>query len=538
MPSIKTALTQCAVVSPADPLLWLSQKFLNMSPSGQLYELRKKSAVLRTFTTPAASCCALLSTADVVLTLEDHLAVTDATCSAKALIETTFFRSTHPTLKPLSSWQKRMQRVTGKSVQTSTQTGGDGSGIDVATQLRPTTTESTTQTTLTGTKVLETLGQEMTLYKKRAQELKSEEQSIHEVFQRVYFESTGLNARLLAFWNTMDVHQVGCLDRATLLQGLINHPDARKNIPGLSNLFRPKRWQQTFDEIVQHTTTTTTTTTTSSTQTITLVGIQQWLTHNTATISRSDFIKALNADPILNTILRWSECLHPLLRPRKYHHLFNQIIHSDSSSSSRPAPQSVDPSRMNERQLIAYIQQCRVGSAEDVHAETVSSLFHLMAEKEDGKIGKYHLLRIVTGADTSLEAEEVRAVLHFSVSLRPLLTPRMWSHSFDNIDQDEDGLLSYDEFTEFIHAFTSQDGDVVKKEEEKKQQQMEMQIAHELTQDTMQQVKRLFDYVDTPPGSGTLAKRDLLHVVLDDNVYREMLRNTPPLRPLLYPGQW
>ena len=595
MPSVKVALTRCAVVSPEDPLLWLSRSFLDMSSSGDRYEIRQKSAVLRTYTpipsssalstialpstttrtTPTATTTpdttSLLTTttataSDVSLTLlpEDILTIDQATAPSSQLENSMFYKSTHPTLKPLSAWQKRMERVTGKSVQATTQTGGNGRGVDQCTQFRPTTQQRGSQTTLTGTKVLEELGQEMKHYVQRNSELRSEEEAIHAVFQRVYFHSTGLHERLQSFFNAIDVHQEGRVDRTTLLQGLVRYQHSSRAIPGLKQLFRPKRWQQTFQEICDagtenngtaHTTTTTNNKSFSSSRhrrTITLPGIKQWLSTNTATISIQDFVKALDQDPVLQTVLRWSECLHPLLRPRTFNHLFKQIAthgngsaggstystggSSNSSNSASSNAVYYDPTRMTEQQLLGYIRDCRVGSAEDCRSETIAELFHLMCE-EDGMVGKHHLLKMITGTNTSYEAEEVRRVIQFSVSLRPLLQPRTWSARFDAMDHDGDGLLSFVEFNQFITSFTSDESMLAKQEEDLRIQQIEMQIAQDLTLQTMQHVKVLFDTVDKQ-GTGLMHKMALLQVVLDDEEYRELLRTTPPLRPLLYPGKW
>ena len=116
-------------------------------------------------------------------------------------------------------------------------------------------------------------------------------------------------------------------------------------------------------------------------------------------------------------------------------------------------------------------------------------------------VGKHHLLRIVTGVNNTSEAEEVRCIVNFSVSLRSLLSPKLWSSQFDLIDVDQDGLLSYNEFYQFITSFTSMNSDLAKLEEHSIKLKLEYQIANNLTKEIMQQVKELFDYISAVFGS-------------------------------------
>ena len=412
----------------------------------------------------------------------------------------------------------------GRSSESCTQTGAEGFGVHVGTQFCPKLRSSDTQTSLTGTDALTMLGEEMKIKRVREEEMKSEDEAIHLVFQRVYFDSTGMGNKLATLFESMlsqssrkkvSTTTTTVVSKTIFLKWIMEHREEMKFCPGLKTLCRPSTWSATFGEMVKSG---------DKDRGITLAGMREWLM-KAASVSRLDLMKGLRNDPILRAIVRWSESLHPLLRPREYHHVFAKIAGSAASSA-----------RISERELLAYVRESRLGSAEDATSETISSLFVRMQE-EDGMIGKVRMLRIITGSDTCAEAEEVRAILRFSVSLRSLLIPRMWIESFDRIDSDHDGLLTYDEFALFIQERTSIDGEMARREEEKKMKEGEMRIASELTLGTMQKVKLLFDRVDVKK-TGNITKVHLLLTVLEDEEYREMLRDTPPLRPLLRPGRW
>ena len=560
MPSVKVALTQCSVASPDDPLLWLSKHFLNISSAGDQYELRKRSSAIRTYRTtsttsintvplPSTISTSSTSTSDITLSLDniDLQSIKSATTPSKIVQNNILSRATNPILQPLTPWEKRKLRIAGKLISTQTQTGSSGQNNDVSTQFRPTTISIETQTTLTGKKTLEELGKEMTSLKRRTNELQSEEIAIHQVFQRLYFTSNGLDLKINQMFHKLDPLSKG-ISRSMMLKYLNSNINLRQSIPNLRQLFIPETWKRTFDEmcLISH----------KDDDGSLNDGLLRekdfklWLTKH-ATVSRKDLMNALRNDPILAIVLRWSESLHPLLRPREYHRVFQNIANegnenqqqnqnpetndiandNDNSSMNR-----IGTDRINEQQLLEYVRRSRIGSAEDAHSETISMLFNLMSE-DDGYVGKHHLLQIITGVDSSVNAEAVREVLRFSVSLRPLMVPKFFSNKFDEIDQDDDGLLSYNEFSSFISSFTSVDGELAKREEIIKQNKYEMLIANELTTKTMLAVRTLFSSIDVTT-SGTIAKNQMLRSVLDDEKVRTMLHDLPPLRPLLHPGKW
>ena len=564
MPSVKTALTQCAVVGPADPLLWLSRHFLSISEAADQYELRKQSATLRTYRTasttaiatkpmPSFTAAASVGTADVTLSLslndDDRKAIEDATAPSRRIQDGMLSRSTHPILAPLTTWEKRIRRVTGKSVHTGMQTGG-GYGCEKGTQARTMIKTQETQTMLTGKEALIELGEEMQALSRRTKEMKSEEEAIHEVFQRLYFDGMGMDQRLIEMFDVLDPNSVG-VARSKLLRYVVSRPSLRKTMPGLRGLLRPESWKRTFNEMCGSGTVAVSSSNgtgqkkeetkgteleikqaskNNSNLVVRRQDVRLWLSKR-AVVTRKGLVHALEQDHVLAAVLRWSEALHPLLRPREYHRVFQAITQCAATPDAH-----VGNDRISEAQLVSYVRTSRVGSAEDAASETVSSLFNLMCE-DDGHIGKSHLLRIVTGVNTSTVAEEVRAVLSFSVSLRPLLRPKEWSRKFDEMDSDGDGLLSYDEFSTFLRSFTSQDGELARREEEQRLREGEMRIAQELTADTMLRIKRLFDQMD-PQKTGVIDRFQFLKAVLDDPVVREMLRDEPPLRNLLHPSKW
>ena len=252
MPEIKAALAKMSIVAPEDPQLWLAKYFLAISSAGTAYEIRRQNAVVRTFLAAGSSSMETRSTVEpslgvrVNLSQSEKMALSEATAPGPRSLS----RITHPTLQPLTVWQKRVVRIVGKVVDSSSQTGAEGLGIDIGCQATKKQNTVECQTLMTGTEALETLGAEMEAYKLKCEHMQSEELAIAQVFKRVVL-SSGIEKRLSKAFKVLDLQGRGFLTRTSLLMGLTRHPDAFRSVPVLRSLFRPSNWSLAFDEIVR-----------------------------------------------------------------------------------------------------------------------------------------------------------------------------------------------------------------------------------------------------------------------------------------------
>jgi Ca2+-binding EF-hand superfamily protein len=570
MPDVKAALARMSVVAPQDPQLFLAKHFLAQSTAGEAYEIRRQSSVVRSYlpagsgslaankmlastvtSTTADATHAFSATPNIRLNLHptDALALSAATAPGLRSLS----RVTHPTLDPLTTWQKRLVRIEGKRTDSSCQTGAEGLGVDKGCQAARTYETAECQTLMTGHEALKTLGQEITAYKARCEQMQSEELAIGQVFRRVVV-SSGIEKRLSNAFRLLDLQGRGFLTRTSLLMGLTRHPDALRAVPALRSLFRPINWQRAFDAIVRERdnksrpSDTLQITAGSAAPSLAAANADHRRHHrdprrireedfykyllNHASLDKNSFLSALQADPTLQSILKWSETLHPLLRPRQYSSLFDAI--SSHKASGR------GDGRITAKALLMHLRRGRMGAAEDAASEAVSSLFWLLADEETGLLDQNRLLFVVSRSTPpgDVEAEEALAVIGFSVALRPLLKPSKWLGVFQAADANKDGLLTYAEFFEFIKRFAGEEGGALaQREDDRKRREMEMRIATETATATMARLRSVFDLLDTER-TGLISRRVVLRKVLDDEKLRGILRGIPPLRALLKPGSW
>ena len=384
--------------------------------------------------------------------------------------------------------------------------------MDKGCQAAKTYQAAESQTLMTGHEALETLGQEIAAHKVRCEQMQSEELAIAQVFRRAIM-SSGIEKRLSNAFHVLDLQGKGFLTRTSLLLGLSRHPDALRAVPALRTLFRPVNWQQAFDAIVQERENLS-----RPSDTLRLTATDATCSHlaanacrrqhrdprriyeedfhkyflNHASLSKNEFLSALQADPTLRSILKWSEALHPLLRPRQYSALFDSIC-------SNKALGKVD-GKITANALLAHLRKCRMGAAEDATSEAVSTLFWLLANNETGLLDQKRLLRVVSRSTPpgDVDAEEALAVIGFSVALRPLLKPSKWLGVFQAADENEDGFLSYTEFFDFIKSFAGEGGGALaQREEDRKRREMEMRIAMETATMTMARLRKVFNLLDT-----------------------------------------
>ena len=251
----------------------------------------------------------------------------------------------------------------------------------------------------------------------------------------------------------------------------------------------------------------------------------------TGTLEKREILRAVNSNASVRDMLKLSEPLKALLRPRAFAAAFKTLDGDKSGCVNLP-------------EFRAFALNLTQGSATS-KPDDVGEVFSLIDADGSGKVDKAEILRAVRNNS------KVRDILSSSDSLKTLMKPRAFAEAFKKLDTNRSGDVTLAGFRTFAKGLsvesklpkeTQPEGNHASKYESKHESKHERTL--ERTLESKQESKRenetandidvLFALIDKD-GTGTLEKREILRAVNSNASVRDMLKLSEPLKALLRP---
>lgn len=392
-PTIQKAMSQCALVQPDDPALWLSKFFLTQSPAGENYFMQRKiknvsSIALATAASPSSlqnfkSSNAISSTKTVETTLStlDIEALNNATKPSEGI-------HIKAALKPLGIWEKRLRIESGKvkdgsaQVQPETKETGIVAIADImesSSQTAPNIRNRMTQTHLSSRDALVRLQKEAKVWVERRQRDITEDYAMKKWYEKVHSQ-TKLVATLRRLFLDLDTTGSRTLRSKDILKSISQDPSLQNQLmkapPALRSLLNPKLWKKTFDKMDY-----------KRKGFVTFLDWERFV-HRTNNINTDGFdrfalLRALSWDEDVIKAISLCPQLKPLLHPKEFEKTFSKINQSKSGILTWPElRQFVDIKREEEiqnnekekREKAADKARLDLSNARDQVAETMKIL--------------------------------------------------------------------------------------------------------------------------------------------------------------------
>eukprot|EP00949_MAST-11_sp_MAST-11-sp1_P000568 g568.t1 len=484
MPDVRKALTRLSVARPDDPNLWLAKYFLSQSPAGDMYALRRKDQW-------------------GVDDDREQLAVRDAT-EPQSLAGA-------PRLKPLHPWEKRIRKSTGIAVNAGCQTVQ--ARTDIAVQTVPQIASAGTQTALSSEAALRRLQSEARRESQRRANMHADELAMSWTFSRIARTPDVLHAMEKIF---------AALPAGATARQIVNDLGTNKSIMKLMathaarNHLRPMiaqthLWQSSFLKLE----------TIDSDGRVSMDEFTSFFLAHGVCITRASILRALQEDPLIKAIARYSQNLHPLLVPRSFNKTFTAM------NASRTG-------RLTLSEFMAFMRRARRGARDDAREEAIEELFSILAagSHDESSVTESRLLMAIQ------DNESVRAILRWSGALRPLLTPSMWRHTFQRIDIEGTGRLHREQFFAFVREACLSVEEVDEEEKRREEAAMALEAARASAQLRVEQLRQIFELIDVGK-TGFISRKDLLLAMsMGNGRLSERISPIAPLHSLLSPKAW
>ena len=223
------------------------------------------------------------------------------------------------------------------------------------------------------------------------------------------------------------------------------------------------------------------------------------------TVEKREILVAVKSDAAVRDMLRASETLQVLLRPRAFAQAFKSLDAQSTGRVTLAQFRAFANGLANEAtpsSVVAITSESKHGSTA---TNDIDALFALIDKDGTGTLEKREILRAVN-SDAS-----VRDMLKLSEPLKALLRPRAFAAAFKTLDGDKSGCVNLSEFRAFALNLTQ--GSATSKPDD---------------------VGEVFSLIDAD-GSGKVDKAEILRAVRNNAKVRDILSSSDSLKTLMKP---